>query len=44
MGQLKPVNPSFSSCMVGGSFRVESTPGKGTTICAQLPVTNGKGK
>ena len=30
--------------MVGGSFHVESTPGKGTTICAQLPVTNGKGK
>ena len=29
--------------MVGGSFHVESTPGKGTTICAQIPVTNGKG-
>ncbi|MGD0057817.1 MAG: histidine kinase [Verrucomicrobiia bacterium] len=30
--------------MVGGSFAVESAPGKGTTICAQIPVTNGKGK
>jgi signal transduction histidine kinase len=30
--------------MVGGNFHVESLPGKGTTICAQIPVTNGKGK
>ncbi|MGO9246855.1 MAG: histidine kinase [Verrucomicrobiia bacterium] len=29
--------------MVGGSFSVESAPGKGTTICAQIPVTNGRG-
>jgi signal transduction histidine kinase len=29
--------------MVGGSFRVESAPGKGTTIRAQIPFTNGKG-
>jgi len=29
--------------MVGGSFNVESTPGKGTTIRAQIPFTNGKG-
>jgi signal transduction histidine kinase len=29
--------------MVGGSFRVESAPGKGTTVCAQIPFTNGKG-
>jgi signal transduction histidine kinase len=28
--------------MVGGSFTVESAPGKGTTICAHIPVTNGK--
>jgi signal transduction histidine kinase len=28
--------------MVGGSFRVESTPGKGTTIRAQIPLANGK--
>jgi signal transduction histidine kinase len=30
--------------MVGGSFSVESAPGKGTTICVQIPVTNGKRK
>jgi signal transduction histidine kinase len=30
--------------MVGGSLNVESAPGKGTTICAKIPVTNGKGK
>ncbi len=29
--------------MVGGSFSVESAPGKGTTICVQIPVTNGRG-
>jgi signal transduction histidine kinase len=29
--------------MVGGNFRVESAPGKGTTVCAQIPFTNGKG-
>jgi signal transduction histidine kinase len=29
--------------MVGGSFHVESTPGKGTTVRAQVPFTNGKG-
>ena len=29
--------------MVGGSFHVESAPGKGTTIRAQIPFTNGKG-
>ena len=28
--------------MVGGSFSVESTPGKGTTIRAQIPLANGK--
>jgi signal transduction histidine kinase len=28
--------------MVGGSFGVESAPGKGTTILAQIPFTNGK--
>lgn len=27
--------------MVGGSFAVESSPGKGTTICAQIPFGNG---
>ena len=27
--------------MVGGSLRVESAPGKGTTIRAQIPFTNG---
>ena len=27
--------------MVGGSFTVESTPGKGTTIRAQIPFTKG---
>lgn len=27
--------------MVGGKFMVESTPGKGTTICAQIPFNNG---
>jgi len=30
--------------MVGGSLRIESAPGKGTTIHAQIPATNGKGK
>jgi signal transduction histidine kinase len=29
--------------MVGGSFHVESTPGKGTTVLAHVPFTNGKG-
>jgi signal transduction histidine kinase len=29
--------------MVGGSLSVESTPGRGTTIRAKIPVTNGKG-
>jgi signal transduction histidine kinase len=28
--------------MVGGSFGVESAPGKGTTIHAQIPIGNGK--
>src|SRR5579859_341124 len=28
--------------MVGGSLAVESAPGKGTTIRAQIPFTNGK--
>jgi len=28
--------------MVGGSFHVESAPGKGTIIEAQIPFTNGK--
>jgi len=28
--------------MVGGSFNIESAPGKGTTIRAQIPFTNGK--
>jgi PAS domain S-box-containing protein len=27
--------------MVGGSLGVESTPGQGTTICAQIPFSNG---
>jgi signal transduction histidine kinase len=26
--------------MVGGSFSIESAPGKGTTICAQIPLGN----
>jgi len=30
--------------MVGGSFAVESAPGKGTRISVQIPVTNGIGK
>jgi signal transduction histidine kinase len=29
--------------MVGGNFRIESAPGKGTTIRAEVPFTNGKG-
>jgi signal transduction histidine kinase len=29
--------------MVGGSLDIESAPGKGTTIRAQIPFTNGKG-
>ena len=29
--------------MVGGSFGVESAPGKGTTIRAQIPLSNGTG-
>ncbi len=29
--------------MVGGSFNVESAPGKGTTVRAQIPFTNGEG-
>ena len=28
--------------MVGGSLRVESAPGQGTTICAQIPLGNGR--
>ena len=28
--------------MVGGSFSVESAPGKGTTIQAQIPLGNGR--
>jgi len=28
--------------MVGGSFNVESAPGKGTSIRAQIPPGNGK--
>jgi signal transduction histidine kinase len=28
--------------MVGGSFRVESAPGKGTAVYAEIPLTNGK--
>ena len=28
--------------MVGGNLRVESAPGKGTTICAQIPLGNGR--
>jgi signal transduction histidine kinase len=27
--------------MVGGKFTVESAPGKGTTVCAQIPFKNG---
>jgi PAS domain S-box-containing protein len=29
--------------MVGGSFIVESVSGKGTTICAKIPLANGRG-
>lgn len=29
--------------MVGGSFRVESAPGKGTSILAEIPSRNGRG-
>lgn len=29
--------------MVGGSFHIESAPGKGTIIRVQIPITNGKG-
>jgi len=29
--------------MVGGSFSVESAPGKGTTVRAQIPFANGRG-
>jgi len=29
--------------MVNGSFTIESAPGKGTTILAQIPLTNGRG-
>jgi two-component system, NarL family, sensor histidine kinase DegS len=29
--------------MVGGRLRVESAPGKGTTIRAEIPFTNGNG-
>ena len=29
--------------MVGGSFAVESAPGKGTTICAKIPLANRRG-
>jgi signal transduction histidine kinase len=28
--------------MVGGSFTVESLPGKGTTIRTQIPIGNGR--
>jgi len=27
--------------MVGGNFHIESEPGQGTTICAEIPFTNG---
>jgi signal transduction histidine kinase len=27
--------------MVGGAFRIESSPGKGTTVQAQIPLRNG---
>jgi signal transduction histidine kinase len=30
--------------MVGGSFSVESAPGKGTTVRAQIPLTNCRGR
>ena len=30
--------------MIGGSFGVESAPGKGTTIQAQIPLTNGRAR
>jgi signal transduction histidine kinase len=30
--------------MVGGSFSVESAPGKGTTVRAQIPLANGRGE
>ena len=30
--------------MVGGKFNVESAPGQGTTVCACVPFTPGKGK
>ena len=30
--------------MVGGRFAVESAPGKGTTIRAQIPFANGTGE
>ena len=29
--------------MVGGSFTIESAPGKGTTVIAQIPIANGRG-
>lgn len=28
--------------MIGGSLRIESAPGQGTTICAQIPLGNGR--
>jgi signal transduction histidine kinase len=30
--------------MVGGKFVVESSPGKGTTIQAQIPLTSGQAR
>ena len=30
--------------MIGGSFNIESAPGKGTTISAQIPFTNGRAR
>lgn len=30
--------------MIGGSFNVESAPGKGTTICARIPLRNGRAR
>jgi signal transduction histidine kinase len=30
--------------MVGGKFIVESSPGKGTTIQAQIPLTSGRAR
>ena len=30
--------------MVGGNFTVESAPGKGTTVQAQIPLGNGRAR